>query len=606
MAIEFRAVEFVKQKIKEFDPKITVRRGSAIHDFLIVIMSTILEQYHNDLEDAFGDGGGLDNYETLVNDRMDALASNLLVSRISGEYGTQQARIVVDRLGDYNFGSGELYALDGDGHRWYNSNSIEITENELSSQREDSFYYFDVQFSSEEKSSGLTVISDIEDTSDFSGFVSITGSESSLTDGKDEETNEELYLRLKNAVAVRDLVPKKGIISILNEQFGGSFVDINPVGFGEPEMMRDIRYDNDGNKINLHLGGYTDVYLKSNKLTQKTIDFLGVPIDTTREYEKEYIVQLDQSNPVFIGFAPLISVDYVKNLSGTILDPTSFTIDLSAGTISSNNNLSIAVRVGVTYNPITIDIKRIPRDGRDDFTISDLVFIKVISIEELDPSSGEPNGTVLERNGGFGQGGFGLGPFGIGQYGDWKLIIEKPSERFSMLEDSYIDLSHQHLGKDLRINYYCVPEWGDIHDFCRDSSERVTTADVLPKNFIPVFVNGELDVEVAMSNSNAPDIDAITDAVEDFIKEYGSNQNLSLELVIGRLFDIGVARVDKSFSWIGEIHHCNGVVELIRSDKALEIPNPTLPKDTDMPISVNIARFYPGEITVNRSTRTDL
>jgi hypothetical protein len=606
MAIEFRALEFVIQKIKEYNPKITTRRGSAVYDFLITIATVLLEQYHLDLEDAFGDGSGLDNYLNLVEDRMDALVSNLIISRIEGDYGSQQARIRVDTVADYNFGEGELYATDDDGNRWYNTNNFSINEETLASQKDGGFYYFDMQFTSEEKSSDLGAITTLEDTSDFSGFVSIEGSETSLVDGIDRETNEELYNRAVNSIAVRDLVTEKGIRSILTEQFGGSFVDINPIGFGDPEMMRDIRFDFDGNKINLHLGGFTDIFLKSNKLTLKSADFSSLQPDTSREEEREFIVQLAGSASVFIGHAPLVSVDSVESLTGIELSLSDFTIDLSGGTIKSNLSLTIPIKVGVTYNPIAIDIKRTARSSREDQTITDLVFIKIDSIEELDSASGEPNGIVLERNGGYGQGGYGLGPYGIGEYGDWRYIVEYAHEKFSMLEESYIDFSYQHLGKDVRINFYCVPEWANVHDFCRDGSERVTAADVLPKNFLPIFVNGEIDVEVAASNSSAPTSDEVKEIVEGFIREFSDSLDLDLELVIGRLFEAGVVRVDKTFEWEGEIHHCNGVRELIRSDRSLSIPSPTLPKDTDMPISKEIARFYPGDITVSLTVRSDL
>jgi hypothetical protein len=215
---------------------------------------------------------------------------------------------------------------------------------------------------------------------------------------------------------------------------------------------------------------------------------------TSKEFENDSYITINGLNWVDIGFAPILEVTAIRSSTGTLYNLSQFSIDLTNGKIKSNIGLIANVIVSFRYNPILVDIKRVPDSGREDYTITDLVFIKVITIEELDPSSGEPNGIFLERNGGFGQGPFGAGPFGIGEPGDWKTYIRYPHERYSMLEESYIEFKYEHLGKDVRITYYCVPEWANVHDFCRSTAERVTSADILPRNFLPIFVNGDINL----------------------------------------------------------------------------------------------------------------
>ena len=49
-----------------------------------------------------------------------------------------------------------------------------------------------------------------------------------------------------------------------------------PIGFGDPEMMRDIVY-------NAHIGGRVDAYLKTSTITQGFSDFVGLEFDFTRQ-----------------------------------------------------------------------------------------------------------------------------------------------------------------------------------------------------------------------------------------------------------------------------------------------------------------------------------
>lgn len=609
MSFVFRATEFIKQKIKEYNPLITTRRGSAVFDFLVAIPSILLEQYFLDLEDSVGDGVSIMNYESMSENAMDDAVGNLLVERRLGSNGAQTARMLVAELIDYNFGEGEIFALDGEGNEWSNSSTISITAEELVAQRDGIFYYIDLEFTSSEEISDLSLIESLDPDSEFDGFVSISGVETSFTDGVEKETNEQLFFRASNSVAVRDLVTNKGIRSILSEQYGNSFVDISPIGMGDEEMMRDIVYDLNGNKINLHLGGYTDIFLKTPKLSEKYSDIINLSLDTDREYTRDYSFKaLGAGVPVYIGKAQLISVNSIKTTSGGVLNPSLFTIDLLLGTVAPNFFTIGTYVVNVTYNPIAIDIQRNPTPGRELCTISDLAFIKVISIEELDPGSGEPTGVSLTRSQGFGMGPFGMGPFGVGWIGDWRLLISNPHDRFSMLEESIIEFEYGHLGKDVRVTYYCAPELANIHDFCRNDNERVTSADILPRNFIPIFINGSIDVSTPASNSNAMSSDEIVDFIENYIRNYGNDRkDFELELIIAELFANGIVSIKKDYEWSGEVHHLDGQIEIVKSDTKLEIPTPVpFPKDTNRPISQDTARFYPGNISVNLTIRSDL
>lgn len=600
--IDFRNLELLKQFAKETNPRVTVRKGSPLHDLMLTTMSGLLQQYDTDLEDAFGDGSGIDQYETLDEDRMDTLASNMLGYRRVGQVGTQTARILVDELDDYTFGEGELVAEDADGNEWYNSVTVSISSQQLGQNVDGLFYFIDVLFVSEEFTAGLELITSLLDSSQFSGFVSVTGTEGSLVDGITKETNEELFIRMSDGIASNNLVVGKGIERILGDEFKEVLREIYPIGMGDPEMMRDIPRDDDYVPIiNLHLGGHTDAYVKSQKSSVFEKDFTAISRDTNKELSRRQPVQLNGAVNAYVGRHPLVAVDAIYNTANVAQPLGNFSIDTATGMISSTIGSSDRVFVEYRYTPIAVDIRAVPITGREDFTIDNLVFLRVSKVEELDPVTGAPSGVLLERNGGFGQGPFGMGPFGRGMEGDWSFNVLKPHERFSMLDESFIEFASEHYGKDIRVTYNAVPEIAPIHDFARSRGERTECGDTLVKNFIPVFVSGEIEVEVSASDSSAPTEDAIIERIESTIESHADSGSIDLDDIIQDLFDLGVKGINKGFEMSGEIHHTSGSIQTIKSTEKLTVPSPGLLKDTPRVISVNIARFYAGDITIIRT-----
>ena len=297
MPIEFRSIEFLKSTVREFNPRIATGKGTGMHDLVFVPNANIYDAYLFDLEGAFGDGSGMDQYDVISEERMDALAANLLIPRIEGSTGAQSARMLVDTLQDYTLGEGELLVEDEDGNLWENSALIDVPENTLTTQRDGIFYYFDAEFVSQEKEKELKKIVSIQESTIFAGYISVTGDESSIVDGVTRETNKELYLRINEAVAARDLTTNRGIKTVLPTNFPGTVTEIQPIGMGDPEMMRDILTDFNGNKINLHLGGYTDIHLKTPSLQEKEADILALEIDTDREQSRTSSRKLNGTTP---------------------------------------------------------------------------------------------------------------------------------------------------------------------------------------------------------------------------------------------------------------------------------------------------------------------
>lgn len=275
------------------------------------------------------------------------------------------------------------------------------------------------------------------------------------------------------------------------------------------------------------------------------------------------------------------------------------------------------VYVQYWFNPVAIDIGKLikldtygrvrgVRTGREDMTITDLPFLRITSIEEIDPLSFEPTGFVLDGSAGFGQGGFGRGPFGIGTSNDYYLVVNSPTERFSMFEDSYIVFRSGLQGLSFRVNYECVPEIESYHDFVRSETERVLDGDILMKHFIPAYVSMTIPYQVDASNTTAPDNDTMTSLLKTFITQTRITKKLELsdimQFLTKTLDPYGrYSTFVRPFEMAATIHNTDGSTSKIKSTEFLQIPDDVIPPFTTRPLSIRTAHWIADEVVLVRS-----
>lgn len=264
--------------------------------------------------------------------------------------------------------------------------------------------------------------------------------------------------------------------------------------------------------------------------------------------------------------------------------------------------------VFVTYyfNPLSIDIgknivldefgrERGIRPGRENQTITDGPVLRIKQIEIIDPLTREPTGTILDGTGGYGQGGYGQGGYGIGEGEDYRIVVNKPTERFSMFDDSLIVINSGFSALSFRVTYDFVPEIEDIHDFVRSENERIMGGDILQKHFLPSFVSGTIEYSVDETDSSVPTNDAVQTEVRNFVNALKSGENLEysdLKQVIHRVTDPfdKFGTFIKNFKLESTIHNTDGTETRITGENELIIPTlDPFPIETDRPLSPRIA-----------------
>lgn len=268
------------------------------------------------------------------------------------------------------------------------------------------------------------------------------------------------------------------------------------------------------------------------------------------------------------------------------------------------------------YNPLSIDVgglvlldengNRGIRPGREDRTITDTAFVRIRKIELIDPLTKEPIGQELDGTGGFGQGGFGQGAFGVGSKAEYRLVVNEPTARFSMFEDSYIVIDQAYQGLSFKVTYDWAPETEDLHNFVRSANERVLDGDILMKHFIPAFVSGEIRYSVDETDSSVPSNESLTASVKDFINSRKSGEELQYSDIIQFIlrqvdpFHRYGANVEP-FTLTARVHNTDGSTTVVTGEKGLEIKKPDpFPKFTKRPLSPRITHWFADEIVLVR------
>jgi hypothetical protein len=274
------------------------------------------------------------------------------------------------------------------------------------------------------------------------------------------------------------------------------------------------------------------------------------------------------------------------------------------------------VAVSFDYNPLSIDVgglvpldeygrTRGVRPGRENFTITDMPLLAVMQVELIDPVTKEPLDQILEARGGYGRGGYGRGGYGRGVSSEWRLRVLDPVTRFSVWENSIIQINPEYETQSFRITYLVATDVPSYQDFADSDLERVLDAHVLMKHFIPAVVSATIDYSVDPSNPNTPSNDVITDEVKKTINTVRSGDPLDVSDVVQVILSLidptasGKARVRLPAYLNATVYNSDGTKTILSDNDRLIIPD-TTDDPTVVPLTPRIAHWVAGNITLNR------
>jgi hypothetical protein len=270
------------------------------------------------------------------------------------------------------------------------------------------------------------------------------------------------------------------------------------------------------------------------------------------------------------------------------------------------------VVINYQYNPLSVDVgpyvlladgvTRGIRPGRADYTITDVAFMKILTIEQADPTTGDGLGIFLETASGYGEGGYGVGGYGVGGgASDYQFVVNVPTARYSAWEDSMILFDASLFGNSYIITYYANPTILEIHEFCMSDLERVTGASVLAKNYIPGFVELPIVITRDPTDINTPTDAGLAALLVSQVNAVPSGVGLTAASLVTTLEEQGVSDVVLPFTMTMNVFCPDGTTSIYTSMDTLIVPQITLPIFTTNPTTSRIVKMYADDVTVTET-----
>ena len=679
--------DFIKQRLLEYDPTFDTGDGAFFTSFAIDPLTVILQPLQDEIDQVKANQSVMTILETsnpdlFPEDVVDGIGSNFVLPRIQGNTATVTVQTTFFEAQDFQANVGILTALDSNGNRWTNQAAVNLTAAEMSLNRIGTLFYANVLFISTDVGErfNITAGSITGLQSPPSGVIGATNPNDSDMLARNKETNTQYIARIQVAITVRALVTGRGIITTLTSNFT-FLTEVQPIGYGDPEMMRDILF-------HTHFGGNVDIYCKTPAPDQNQQDFKGLLIDTDRRLSITTSVvaqvtgfayptgneSIDETANAVVATSFDGTVTFGRGSAYLFDDPSgAFTridngepgvypnpssgghiyhnsILAAAGSVTdsthiadSGNTLAFAkpnmvvtvasplsvagtyqvksvlagaieiygsfpaspvsnvaytvdenVVLAYDFNPISIDIQEVATPGREPFTITSVPVLLVQSIELLDPITGEPTGTLLQKQGGYGSGPYGIGGYGVGQPGDWQLVVTQPTLRFSAKEHNFIQIADTWAGSSLRVTFLDAVEIQQVQTYVDDPLNRTEAASLLARHYIPIFVTTDVPITyVVPAGKVVPSESDVTSAIESFIEGLTATTSLEKSDIVDQLYLQGATEVFLNFHLEGTIEHEDGTEESIVEDVngVLTPPSPGIPPETTRPFSPRIAHF---------------
>jgi hypothetical protein len=337
---------FLTQRLNEFDPAFDVRRGTGFERIFFRPMQFIVQPIRDEAElIRIGQSFRLllsqeDPDAEFLEESFDSVASNVFVFRRPENFATGVARVLYQNPVTREYPIGGFVTQDGNGNTFENINPYRITANQMASQVFEGLYYLDIPVRATEAGADsrigideLVIVLNDDDVVRVTNMTPFSG-------GIAKETNTELADRSRKSIGIRSLDVPKGFNGVLFENFVDILTEATPIGFGDPEMFRDILY-------NVHVGGRSDGYIRAVDIAQGSKDFIGVLVDTTRRTPTINNVTVIGTAPADIGTPNIDRIDgapVVREIKISTQASYTSPIDL---TVPVDLSINQYVRIGI-------------------------------------------------------------------------------------------------------------------------------------------------------------------------------------------------------------------------------------------------------------------
>jgi len=230
--------KFLVQKIQENYPDFDLREGSAFRDMLIKPMIVFMQPYRDQVN-VLKRNMSLENFETMIDEELDALVANIYVSRRGGVKSTGTVRIYTTSAAQISFTT-DVQFQTATGLIFNPTNTISFTAEQLALNVDGLYFFADVPCTAAAAGAEYNIAAHtIIYISGGQSGISKVDNLAAFASGVDTEDNATLYERAKTSISTRDLVTKRSVSAVMLENFN-TLKEVSTIGYGDPEMERDI------------------------------------------------------------------------------------------------------------------------------------------------------------------------------------------------------------------------------------------------------------------------------------------------------------------------------------------------------------------------------
>jgi uncharacterized phage protein gp47/JayE len=361
---------FILARMRDVYPDIDINSpGSVVRDIfvnpLLLLMTPLREEIaHLRRQQSLAD------YTTLSDVEMDALLSNVLASRNTGSfaYGTirvffSTTRVVgVDASILFTTSAGQVFVAD---------ETRQFLPSEMV--RQGNLWYIEVAARSQTPSTSSNVAAGTPFTVTGIDGVVRAANPTAISGGVDSETNTQFYERALTAITERSLNTERGIQSFIFDN-STNIVSVDVVGFGDPLMQRDILTANAPVQITgvpggvpfpaitgvpvtvnpnqVHIGGATDIYVKTGQTASNTAAGLYLTSDNISGTVKTISITAGSNVVTSTGLGTLLGF----SIPGVSVIPSgTYTLELENLDASGISPLAVKIVAATGANTVRVD-----------------------------------------------------------------------------------------------------------------------------------------------------------------------------------------------------------------------------------------------------------
>lgn len=315
----------IRQLMKERFPDMSTHPGSAMYD-TFVQPASVLYQRFRDTARVIQRNQSLRNFNLMLPEELDRLASNFLVYRKEGTPATGVQRVYFGTVTSITIDTDAVFT-DVSGNRYFAITPVRLSAVELQANYDTAArqYYADVTVQSEGVGSRYRAQEGTIDRVDGVTGALRTENLADLAGGDDEESNSELYSRILASLTNRELVKKDGIAATIQEAFP-TVSNVLVRGYGDAGMTRDVISASASldtliptsfcRKVNLPLDENGEVLWQNaagEEITRPIGGFVGALVDVAGRDFSSLIVTLDGETTQRVSVQEGHTVRFLRN-----------------------------------------------------------------------------------------------------------------------------------------------------------------------------------------------------------------------------------------------------------------------------------------------------